>query len=605
LGPKRKRQRPGRQAGTGPAGEAPSRPPSLRPDLRALVLVALVVLAYLPVLANGYIWDDESYVQNNLTLRSIQGLHDMWLVPGAIPQYYPLVHTTFWIEYHLWGLQAAGYHLVNVLLHALAAVLLWRVLAALEVPGAWLAALLFGLHPVHVESVAWITERKNVLSGVLYLGSALAFLRRDFPRPAAPSRRGRLYLLSLFLFPLALFSKTVTATLPAALLLVLWWKRGRVARRDVLEVLPYVAMGIALGLVTVWTERHIVGAEGKDWSLSLLDRTVVAGRAIWFYLGKLAWPHPLIFFYTRWRIPPIGLQALYPVAFLLAAGALFLLRRRIGRGPLAALLFFAGTLFPALGFFDVYPMRFSFVADHFQYLASIGPLTLAAAGGARVGDRLRLQPRTLAVLAAVPVLVLGGLTWSRLPAYRGLESIWRDTVARNPDAWLAHYNLGNLLQARGDAAEAAAQYRATLRTRPDYLDAANNLGVALRTLHRDAEAMESFRHALAIDPDYPRAHNNLGSMLADRGERAEAERHLRRALEVDPDYAQAHFNLGDLLRAEGRTTEAIQHYRRAVELAPGFAPAHYRLGMALREAGRAAEARAQFLEAQRLQGRTP
>ena len=342
----------------------------------------------MPALRGGFNWDDDAYVTNNLTLRSVHGLSQIWGQLTATPQYYPLVFTSFWLEYHLWGLNPLGYHVVNVLLHALAAMLLWRVLVRLQLPGAWLAAGIFALHPVAVESVAWVTERKNVLSAVFYFAAALAYLRwRDDGttttglRATSSWRSLVLYLLSLALFICALFSKTVTASLPAALLLVIWWKHGRIAGRDVWPLLPFFVAGAALGLVTSWLERTHVGANGPEWALSFFDRCLIAGRALWFYAGKLFWPANLTFIYPRWQIDPgIWWQWLFPAAAIALVMILWSLRGRIGRGPLVAVLFFAGTLLPALGFANVYPMRYSFVADHFQYLASVGLIVLAAAG---------------------------------------------------------------------------------------------------------------------------------------------------------------------------------------------------------------------------------
>jgi hypothetical protein len=306
----------------------------------------------------GFVWDDDLRVTENATLRSLDGLRRIWLEVGANKQYYPLVFSSFWVEYQLWGANPVGYHLVNLALHAAASVLFWRVLLALGVPGAWLAAAMFALHPVHVESVAWISERKNLLSGVLYLASALAWLRHAEADERGEPRASRLYAASLALFLCALLAKTVACTLPAALLLTLWWKRGRVAGRDALTLLPFFALGIGLGLVTVWLERSEVGASGAAWDLSFPERFLIAGRAVWFYLGKLVWPAPLISTIragastpgrpgstcTHWRRSPSWLRS-----GCCAAGS--------ARGPLAAWLFFGGTLLPALGFFEVYPMR--------------------------------------------------------------------------------------------------------------------------------------------------------------------------------------------------------------------------------------------------------
>ncbi len=560
----------------------------MKSPLAAALLVALTVAAYLPAARGGWVWDDDVYVEHNPTLSEPGGLGRIWLEIDATPQYYPLVHTSFWLEHRLWGDEPAGYHWVNILLHALSAVLLWRVLTLLlpESPRivAWVAAVIFALHPVHVESVAWITERKNVLSGVLYLSAALCYLRWAL----AKEKRSRwLYALSLLLFLGALLSKTVAASLPAALLLVLWWKRGRVTVSDIRPTAPFFALGAGLGLLTVWIEKHYVGAAGAAWDFTFLDRCVIAGRALWFYLGKLLWPAQLTFIYPRWEIGG-GWRLLFPAAAVAAVIVLWLLRRRLGRGPLVAALFFCGTLFPALGFFDVYPMQYSFVADHFQYLASLGPIVLAAAAGARLAGRLSQRRLAAAVLVLV-LLILGVLTWRQGEIYRDEETLWRDTLAKNPGAWMAHNNLGMLLQSRGEVDAAVRHYRRTVEIKPDYAYGHNNLGTAVESRDRRA-AIAYFERALTLDPDYAKAHYNLGSALAAEGRAAEAESHFRRAVELDPEHASGHNNLANLLAAQGRLEEAIGHYRRSLELRPGAPRTRTNLGTALVFAGRAAEA---------------
>ena len=369
-----------------------TRPPS--PTLNhyswapGVLLVLLSAIVYWPTLGNRFVWDDDDYVQENGTLSSTAGLNAIWSDPAATPQYYPLVHTSYWIEHAFWGLNPRGYHIDNLLLHAAAALLVWRLLVCLAVPGAWLAAAIFAIHPVEVESVAWITERKNVLSCVFALSSMLAYLRFAPPTLLAPTaprntaRRvdGAFYVLAFVLYVAALLSKTVTATVPAVLLVIYWWKQGTFSWREAARLLPFFAVGLAFSAVTISLEKTQVGAVGESWNLSPVERVLIAGRAVWFYAGKLAWPHPLIFFYPRWIIDAtVAWQYLFPAAAVGAIIALWLARRRIGRGPLAALLIFMGVLTPALGFFNVYPFQYSFVADHFQYHASIALIALAAA----------------------------------------------------------------------------------------------------------------------------------------------------------------------------------------------------------------------------------
>jgi hypothetical protein len=312
--------------------------------LLTLLLVIVTMLAYLPAWNGTPISDDDAHLTKQ-ELRSLEGLGRIWTQPGATQQYYPLVHTLFWVEHQLWGDWPAGYHLLNILLHCASALLLVRILRQLQIPGSWLAAAIFALHPIQVESVAWISELKNMLSGVFYFGSVLAYLKFDRTRNLAS------YAVALVLFVLGLMSKTVIATLPAAILIIFWWKRGQLSwRRDVLPLIPFFLLGTAAGLFTAWVERSLIGAEGTDFNYSIIERFLIAGRVIWFYLGKLIWPLDLIFVYPRWRVSQaVWWQYLYPAATLFLLVVLMWLSRR-WRAPLAAVLFFIVTLFPVLGF---------------------------------------------------------------------------------------------------------------------------------------------------------------------------------------------------------------------------------------------------------------
>ncbi len=557
------------------------------------LIVLLVFLAYLPALHGGFVWDDDAYVTENPTLHNVEGLRLIWFKVGVLPQYYPLVHTTFWLEYHLWGLHPLGYHLDNVLLHALAAILLGWVLRSLQVPGAWLAAALFAVHPVQVESVAWVTERKNVLSAVFYFTAALAYLHFPAREDAGGPNRLRWfwYLGALILFAAALLSKTVTCTLPAALLLVCWWKKGRVQRGDILPLVPFFAVGASLGLLTAWIEKHQVGAQGTEWALTFGERCLIAGRALWFYAGKLAWPAQLAFIYPRWTVETSAWwQWMFPLAVLSVMTGLWLGRRRMGRGPLAAVLFFAGTLGPALGFVNVFPMRYSFVADHFQYLAGVGLITLGAAGLSRV-------PR---VIPAMLVTVLAVLTWQRANVYLDEKILWRDTLAKNPECWMALGNLGVCLYDEGQKEEAVELFRKAIRINPNYYEAINNLGFIFASQKRFDEAIEQYRRAIRIKPDYIIALNNLGLALAAQGRFDEAIENYRTALKISPYDYDALNDLGIALTARGQPDEAIKDFQKAVLIEPKNADCHLNWGTALEQLGRTSEAVIQYREALKL-----
>ena len=571
-----------------------------RLEAGAWLIFAAVLLAYLPVLRNGFVWNDTDYVTRP-ELQPLSGLGQIWFHPGATEQYYPVLHTAFWIEHRLWGESPLGYHLLNVMLHAGSACLFALVLLRLRVPGAWLAGLIFALHPICAESVAWISEQKNTLSTLFYLLAALAYLRFD------GDRSRRMHLLSLGLFALALLSKSVTATLPAALLVVFWWKRGRLSwRTDVWPMVSLFVLGAAVGLFTAWIERASIGAEGPEFALDPLRRTLVAGHALWFYLGKLFWPAPLIFMYPRWDLTVLTAESwLFPVAAVMTLLLLWGFRKR-SRAPLAAALLFAGTLFPVLGFFNVYAFVFSFVADHFQYLACLAIIASAAAAweAARVSLASAAGSLAARIAAAAVLFTLGALTWSQCGQYRDVETLYRSILSKNPDSWLAHYNLGNLLREGGHTQEAIVHYEQTVRIDPRHYEAENNLGLALADSGQVVAAVSHYERALALKPDYAAAANNLGTALWALGKVKEALDRYREALLLNPEYAEAWYNLGLSLSALGRIPESVACLDRAVALRPAFpeavkslAGARNNLGIALYSSGRLEQAVAQFNQA--------
>ena len=565
-----------------------------------VAIVLLTFAAYSSAIRGGFIWDDDAYLTNNPLLTSPHGLWQIWTTTKS-PQYYPLVFTTFWVERHLWGLNSTGYHAVNVSLHVMNALLVWWLLRRLEVPGAWMIGAIFAVHPVHVESVAWITERKNVLSGLLYLLAVGSYLRFE------TERRWSWYAGALGLFILALLSKTVVATLPVALLLIRYLRGWRIGRREVFELVPFLVIGAAMGLLTMWYEVHRVGAQGPEWNLSMGERLLVAGRALVFYVTKLLWPTNLTFSYPRWE-----LNILDPLqwSWVLGAGIAGLLfwwkRQAWGRGPFVGLAFFSVSLAPALGFFDVYPMRYSFVADHFQYLASLGiiaPLVGTVAWGF---NRWRKSDshgngRLSAWMTPVPglsvLVILAALTWEQGKIYEDRKTLWQDTVNKNPGSWLAHNGLGVIYAREGRQEEAIQEYLITLRLQPNSADAHFNLGNAYNRTGRQEEAIQEFLTALRLQPDHMDAHINLGNAYSRQGRQEEAIREYLTALRLQPDHVNAyvaHVNLGNAYADTGRLEEATREFLAAVQLKPDSLEARYNLGHTYQLQGLKAEARAQF-----------
>jgi Flp pilus assembly protein TadD len=541
-------------------------------------IVALALLAHARALGCGWIWDDDANVTACAPVLAWDGLARIWTDPTAIQQYYPLIHSTFWLEHKLWGLNPLGFHAVNVLLHALNALLLWRVLKRLGLPpvAAWLGGALFAVHPVQVESVAWITERKNTLSFAFYAGSALWWLRwRGLAEGGSSGEdQPRVLAVSFGLFVLALLSKSATSTLPLVLLILVWWKRGRWSRKD-LSLLPYLAAAIGFGLLTIHLESQNVGTARLAGSLSLAQRVLVAGRAFWFYASKLVLPIDLQFVYPRWSV---GVHSFLPWLFPLAAVALFvtlyLLKDRIGRGPLATVLAWTVTLAPTLGFIDVFFFRYSYVSDHFQYHASAAALALAGAGLAGLAAGLGRQRQVLAWAAlAVLLLTLTVLSARRVATFQDERTLWTGTIQENPDAWIAWNNLGRVELDEGAYGEAERLFQRAIDVGNGAREPWNNLGAALMNQGRPAQAVAAFEQALAIYPGDVLAKENLGRALLLAGQLPRSIEVLHEAVTSPRHGPEPMVDLAEALAETGRTSEAesiCQQARREFPADPRF-----------------------------------
>jgi tetratricopeptide (TPR) repeat protein len=593
-----------------------------------LILAIVTILAYQPAWHGGLLWDDDN-CSTPMELRSLDGLGRIWFQPRAIAQYYPLLYTSYWVQQRLWGDSTTGYHLVNLILNIGCVVLVLKILRFLRVPGAELATIIFALHPVNVETVAWIAERKNTLSGIFALAATLCYLKFDDSRSsqtsaatyggletAAPwtfdeSRNGREkdgpqgrgyrnYALAIGLFLLGLLSKTAIVTLPLAWLVIFWWKRGAIWwRRDVVPSIPFFVLAAVAGLVTRWFENTGIGYKATILDLSLLDRCLIAGRAFWFQLGNLLWPSNLMFVYPHWEINGhVWWQYLFPLAVLGLLGILWTVRRW-SRAPLAGVLIYIVLLLPSLGFLNIYFFIYSFVADHWQYLACLGIITPCASGIVLLAGRLK---RWQALLEPATMLLLGGvlfvLTWQQSRMYTDIETLYRTTIARNPGCWMAQVNLGNILYKANRIPEAMDLFNQAMRIKP--AAAYWSVGNALLLKGRTSEAIDQYKQALQVDPDYAEAHSNLGNALLLTGRTAEAIHEYEQALRIDPDYATAHNNLGNALVQTGRVPEAIDHYKEALRITPNSVSAHNGLAIALAQMGQVSEAIEQLKAALRI-----
>src|SRR6266403_5148243 len=431
-----------------------------------MLLAAITIFAYRPAWNGGFLWDDDAYVTNNDLLTASDGLQRIWFSLDSPSQYFPLVYTTFRIERALWGLSPSGYHWVNLLLHVANALLVWRVLARLNVPGAWLAGAIFALHPVQVESVAWITERKNVLMGFFFLLTLVAWIAFVDKRTRRP---WILYCLALMFYVLALSAKATACTLPAALFLILWLQKKTITMRRLMQIVPFFVLGVGMGLLAVWWERYHQGTNRAVFPfLSPIERFLVASRAVWFYLSKIFWPSNLTFIYPTWNISPGDLlDYIWLLAGIAACVAIYFLRRYVGRSVVVAAAFFVSTLSPVLGFLMLFTFRYTFVADHYQYLACIGPIALASAGIISLSNKFTQYRAVIISAALLVVAILGTLTWRQAATYTDIETLWRTTLARNPECWMAHTNIGLVLFQKGQIDDAIAHYRTALQMQHD------------------------------------------------------------------------------------------------------------------------------------------
>jgi tetratricopeptide (TPR) repeat protein len=561
-----------------------------------------VAAAYAPALRGGFIWDDSLMVEKNPLVAGEFGPGSIWFQMD-----FPLSMVVFWLQWLAWGNHSTGYHIVNVLLHAANAVLVWRLLTRLRVRGAWLAAALFAVHPVCVTSVAWISEQKNTLSLCFFLLSFLFYARsvgaeRGVERPGSAFGYG----CSLLLFVLALLTKTSTVMLPVVLLLWTWWHRGRVGWRDWLRAAPYFLLALGLGLLSIWFQANQLLRGESAQAENIPERLAGAGWAFWFYLGKALLPVQLNLIYPRWSVRAGSVVSWLPLLGAVAVAAVCWLRRHgWGRHVLFGLGSFGVGLFPVLGFFDMYYLAISRVSDHFAYLPLVGIVALVGAGlevllgGAGAGSQFpgsssppaasgervsaagearsaavwpfpihpRVRSATSIGIPAVLILGLLSATFTRAWVFAFEERLWPEVIARNPAAWTAHNNLGCVLAERQDYAGAIGHFRTSIALNPRNASARVNLARALVRLGRPGEAVGELRAALALAPDEGDARKLLANTLLGLGERDEALLHLRQALLIKPDL-ETRLQYARVLSQAGRAPEAVTQFRRALATNP-------------------------------------
>jgi tetratricopeptide (TPR) repeat protein len=579
---------------------------------RGLLLV-LCLLAYASSFSTDFIWDDERHAAN-WSLKTTEGLERIWtkvgLENGGTPQYYPLTHTAFWIQTKAFGHNAVGYRMVNVLLHVGCAVLIWELLRRLRVPGAYLAAALFALHPVMVETVAWTSEQKNTLSLLLGLTSLLLYwmfvesgdkhrtpavtTEAGSPLEATPESTGKwlpdwnFYVLSLIAFAAGMLSKTMVGAIPVILLLGLWWKR-RLTWQHVGLVLPMLVAGLGMGFFTGYVEHKYVIrppgsadetfstylsakfagtlSAGPEFDLTAIQRLLLATVTPWFYLWKLVLPVNLIFFYPRWDLASapafwwLGGAGLAVLALIAVAAAF-----RGVRWPTLVLGGYLAGLFPAMGFFDVYPFRYSYVADHFSYHAAWILLAAFAALLARLGAKAHLSVKAAMVGSTILLLLLSARTWLHAGDFVDRFALWTHVISKNPESWAATRGLALERIVFAERCEVAMRearafndpkaYDRALAEYRENLDEAEKLLVRVQQL-RPGHEMTSY---------------DLGRVYFMRGDLARAKEMFDRSAREqeasttlrDGPYAGVYFAQGQIAQRQGDIGAAIGYFRKAI-----------------------------------------
>lgn len=568
----------------------------------AALLALIIMIAYFPALFGGYVWDDLSAIKENTLLRTSDGLRSIWLKPSLNQiesHYWPLVYTVFWVEYHLWGAYPFGYHLINILLHIANTILLWIILKRLSVPGAFFAAAIFALHPTHTGSVAWVIERKDVLSALFYLLAFLAYIHFE------DTKKLSLYSTSLILFLCAMLSKSIVVSLPIIFLLWIWWKKESVKISDVLPLVPFFIIAVIISVLDVAFTRQ---NESLKIYLTFIEKSLIAGRALCFYAWKIFAPINLMLIYPKWKINVTSVwQYIFPLAVIGILLLLWLKRNQWGKGPLTAVIFFCITLGPVLGFITFAYMESSYAADRFQYLASIGLIALAAAAITKIGNQSKGNEQWIKnVGIPLMLIVLGAITWRQAMLYKDTETMFTHNVALNPDAAAAHYNLGRALYEKGEKGEKDAidkalfHFSEAVRLKPDYVPAHNNLANALLLKDRLDEAIYHYQKAIEFNPQHILSLSNLGYALTEKGDFNKAIYYCNKAIEINPNFASAYNNLGLALAKQGRIKEATAAYLKAVKADPNYLKGYRNLANALMEQKNYDEAIRYYLEVVRL-----
>lgn len=551
--------------------------------MRAAVLVLAGLCIYSPTYHGDWLWDDDVVLTTNPDVLSgtLSGLLKLWVNPDGI-DYFPLSYSLFWLQALAFGPQSTGYHITSILLHISSGLLLWTLLATLKIPGAWVTALAFTIHPVCVESVAWVAETKNTLSLALFLASCIFWVKQDDESPGP--KRERIYLLSITFFLLAMFAKTSVVAMPVLTLLYAWWKRGVVTMQDAIRAAPMFLISIVLGIVTIQYQwGRAIGAEGVPVG-GFDSRLAVAGMAILFYLATILWPVHLLPIYPRWEVDPPKAWQLLPLILIGGASVWMWKNRhtRWGRDAILAFGFFLLMIAPVLGLVDIAYMRITWVADHFLYLPMIGPLaSIVAVATTWLEKRNERERIVFSALAAGIMLFLAANAFFYAINWTDEDRLWEHTLASNNDAWQAHNRLGVRKLNQGDLDGAYYHFRNSTRIRPDLGETKNNLGVVLLKMGRIDEALKAYQDAADNWPQNLGIRYNLADTYLQAGRLDEARAGFEELLEAEPSNPVFLYKFALTLLKLGEPEKAVEAFRRVLEIDPTFKDARESLEAAL------------------------
>lgn len=579
-----------------------SRDPKSRWPWAWILLFALTLAAYAPAMLHGsFLWDDNEYITGNSFIKRFDGLYDIWFSPRLLPQYYPLAFSMYFVEYKLWGETAQGYVIVNVLLHLASACMVYKLLKKLNLPGALLGAALFAVHPLAIESVAWIAERKNTLSMFFSLASILAYPGLTPGEKITPGKYKKQIVIATLLFLLALLGKPAAVVVPPMLLAILWWQNGKIRKSDMLVQGFWFLLSMASGILVTYLEALKVATDPEPFNLSLIDRLLISSRGWWFYMGKFAWPNPLSMIYPRWQIDASQpWQYTFVAALLMVIVALWVFRKRFGLAPAVILLLYTVAIGPTLGILNCSYFRLSFVADHFAYWALV---PMVAAVGA-----LLFHARTVAVLshrgatviACLLVTVLTVVAFDRCRTYSSPLVMWQDAVEkapRSPGAWSLYgstlMKMGRLPEAKkafvtayelpphqiddlgrianiciimGELDEAEQYAQKFLAALPKDTESLFLLGLLRYSQKRFDESVEAYLRADQLNPNDTRFITNAGVILFQTGQLPRAIDCFTKSLKRNPLNAKVHNILGQCYVQAGQFPQAVECFEKAVKL---------------------------------------